>query len=277
MRKHLGVALVVFGLLLAYPTSAIAVQPSTEFSSCKSLWTRFPRGVVSSAYFASNAVAKGYLRPKVAPTTYFDNDIYFSKDYVVCGVKAPPPPATAPSGPANVYASPSTYSASITLFWSPSAKPSTGMVYDVYLDGAKVKEGITLTSATIDGLNPSQTYTVGVLARSAAGSSPITAASSPVTITNAEQLAYPGQVKVVYTGTGLVDVTLSAPTGTQQFSGVTNPSYTFWFAPKSFIYFSVRNQNDSGDVSCSVTANGRTVSTNTSSGAYVIATCKGTA
>ena len=59
------------------------------------------------------------------------------------------------------------------------------------------------------------------------------------------------------------------------FSDVTDPTYESWFARGEFVYFTAQNQNDSGDVTCTVTSNGRTVSRNTSSGAYVIATCSG--
>ena len=42
-----------------------------------------------------------------------------------------------------------------------------------------------------------------------------------------------------------------------------------------FVYISAQNSTDSGDVTCAITVDGELLVTNTSSGAYVIATCSG--
>lgn len=102
-------------------------------------------------------------------------------------------------------------------------------------------------------------------------------ATATATTNTQEQADHPGQVKVTYSGTGTVDVTMQSSGGTSQFDNVTNPSYEFWFKPGAFVYFSVQNQNEGGDVTCSITSDGRRVAGNTSSGAYVIATCSGKA
>lgn len=256
-------------VLLGMAAPAEAVQPGKKFPSCAALWKKYPRGIVSSNYFADSAVQKGYLRPQVRLMDYFDNK-RLAVDYVVCAV-APPEVVPSPPTISSAWASPQ--GLTITALWSKPANAGMRVVYDVYLNGTKVDEGLTVTSYTWRNLAPGTQYTVGVVARNPAGSSP--AATATATTIGQEQADHPGQVKVVYTGTGVVDVTLEAPTGTQQFDNVTNPSYTFWFPSNKFVYFSVQNQNESGDVSCSITSNGRTVSSNTSSGAYVIATCSG--
>lgn len=191
---------------------------------------------------------------------------------VVCPVD---PPEVVPSAPTITTAWASPQGLSITAVWNPPADAGRRAVYDVYLNGAMVDQGLTGTSYTWRNLAAGTTYTVGVTARNPAGTSPMATWSG--TTIGQEQADHPGRVKVVYSGSGLVDVTMQSTSGTQQFSAVANPSYEFWFTPGAFVYFSVQNQNDGGDVSCSITSNGRTVSANSSSGAYVIATCSGKA
>jgi hypothetical protein len=43
-----------------------------------------------------------------------------------------------------------------------------------------------------------------------------------------------------------------------------------------FVYLSARNNQEYGDVTCTIPVNGRVLQTVTSSGAYVIASCSGT-
>ncbi len=272
MRKFIAfISLLALAMVLA--TSAThAAQPVKKYKSCSALWKKYPAGVASLNYFADEAVSGGFLRPTIARSTYFDN-LRLVKDSVICAKRSP---NTAPTEPilGSVWASPQ--GLSISMFWTkPTQTGWPPIVYDVYLNGALFNQGITTTSYTFTSLAPETTYAVGVSARNTAGQSPVV--TKTVTTISQEQADNPGRVKVTYTATGLVDVTISAPGGTQQFSNVTNPSYIFWFRPSDFIYISAQNQNNSGDVSCNITSSGRNVASNSSSGAYVIATCKGQA
>jgi hypothetical protein len=279
MKRFMVAALCTF-LALGLAAPAQAAWPSKKYSSCKALWKKYPRGIVSSNFIADLVVKDGFLRPQVRLVDYLDNfdnkrltvDLMGFKiqDLMVCRVA---PPEVVPSTPAIASAWASTLELTIKAVWSTPANAGMRVVYDVYLNGTKVNEGLTVTSYEWSNLAPATAYTIGVVARNPAGSS--AQATATATTISQEQADHPGQVKVVYTGTGVVDVTLESPTGTQQFDDVTNPSYTFWFSSSKFVYFSVQNQSASGDVSCSISSNGRTVSSNTSSGAYVIATCSG--
>jgi len=78
-------------------------------------------------------------------------------------------------------------------------------------------------------------------------------------------------------------VTMEMPSGTSQVSvdlpltnqdgdvGVTNK-----FSRGSFVYISAQNKESYGSVTCRIKVDGAVISENTSSGAYAIATCKGT-
>ena len=48
-------------------------------------------------------------------------------------------------------------------------------------------------------------------------------------------------------------------------------------APGDFVSISIQNGTDSGTVSCTIEVNATVVATNSSSGAYAIASCNGTA
>ena len=86
--------------------------------------------------------------------------------------------------------------------------------------------------------------------------------------------------KVVYSISGSfpggVSVTMQAPTGTVQseFHGAGIVG-TYTFDPGSFVYLSAQNESDSGSITCTVKEDGQVISTNTSTGAYVIAQCDG--
>lgn len=267
----------MFSLVCLMGTPVAGVQSLTSFKTCKAVWKMYPTGLVASKFFAELASKQGWQRPRINRRDFFMNAQLWQDgggsqglEYVICPVTPRP---TVPETPRIGFASQSQSGIGIRLSWTSPSVPVIRYVYDVYLNGAKVAEGLTDTSFTFANLAPATQYTVGVMARNAAGTSQM--ASSQVTTITQEQANNPGKVKVVYSGTGVVDVTLQAPTGTQQFSGVTNPTYEFWFEPGEFVYFSVQNQNDNGSVTCLVTSNGRPVSANTSSGAYVIATCSG--
>lgn len=91
-------------------------------------------------------------------------------------------------------------------------------------------------------------------------------------------------------GTAAGSITLEAPTGTQQEevalplkSQAGDTGLTFPTQPGAFVYLSVQNHNDSGSVTCRITIKtvtgnlevSRVISEVTSSGGYVIASCKG--
>jgi hypothetical protein len=259
---------VALGLALV-PSHSLAQPPTKKYTTCKAVWKKYPNGLAASKYFADRAVSLGYKRPRINANDYFDSP-QLIRDYMICPVARPD---VVPSPPTLTATFASSTGLTITGIWRPPANAGMKAVYDVYLDGVKIDEGLTLTSYTWRNLAPATTYTIGVVTRNSAGSSPLATATTRTI--SAEQAANPGRVKVTYKGTGTVSVTMQSTSGTQQFANVTDPVFEFWFAPGSFVYLSVQNQNDAGSVSCSITSNGRTVSTNVSSGAYVIATCSG--
>ena len=74
------------------------------------------------------------------------------------------------------------------------------------------------------------------------------------------------------------DVTIEAsPSGTAQYSNVVSGwKYTWTQSGQRFLYVSAQNNNDNGTVTVSIIKNSKVIATNTSSGAYVIATVDGT-
>ncbi len=103
-----------------------------------------------------------------------------------------------------------------------------------------------------------------------------------------------GTVQVGYFVTGSAtsaDITYNTPTGTGQQSGVDVPlnlksqagaeppggsGIHYTMTSGSFVYLSAQNKGD-GDVTCRIDVDGVTVSENTSSGEFAIATCQGSA
>lgn len=78
---------------------------------------------------------------------------------------------------------------------------------------------------------------------------------------------------------GDYNVTLEAsPSGTEQYSNVGNDWWYKWEQTGNnprFLYISAQNQNDFGTVIVKIIRDGITIATNSSSGAYVIATSSG--
>jgi hypothetical protein len=178
-----------------------------------------------------------------------------------------------PSSPTIKEAWPSPADFLIAAKWNAPTDLTSGPVYDVYLDGKLSEQGLTKYEYWWRGLAPSTTYTIGIVTRNANGeSAPVT---TTVTTISQEQKDRYGLVNVVFSATGLVDVTMGRGSGVQQFSDVSDPTYSIWMAEGYFVYLSVQNQNNSGTVTCSITSNGKKVSSNSSTGAYVIATCSG--
>ena len=277
MRRQIAIAVaLIFGLTAPWGMAQAAV-PVKKYSTCKEVWKKYPTGIAVNKVDADRAVASGCLRPRVNVHDYWrvDKSIAY---LIVCLVAKPD---TVPSAP--LLGSPYVLGLTVSMTWTKPVDAGSKSVFDAYLNGVKVAEGLTtiteggtISSYRWDNLAAATTYTLGVTTRNPAGTSPM--ATATATTVSQEEADHPGLVKVIYTGTGTVDLTMESSTGgTQQFSDVTNPTYTFWFRPGEFVYFSVQNQNPSGDVSCSITSNGRTVANNTSSGAYVIAGCSGRA
>lgn len=82
------------------------------------------------------------------------------------------------------------------------------------------------------------------------------------------------------------DITIETPTGTTQQQGVDVPLTTKGggkgltirgFSPGAFVYLSAQNTGGYGSLTCRIKVDGDVVSENTATGAYAIATCKGTA
>ena len=103
--------------------------------------------------------------------------------------------------------------------------------------------------------------------------------------TSSSSVASPRTVTFEVTGTALyVNITLRAgKTKTQQSDVVVpmksklgNP-LTYSAYPGDFLYISAQNQGEYGSVTCTIKVDGVTLISNTSSGAYVIATCDGSA
>jgi hypothetical protein len=71
----------------------------------------------------------------------------------------------------------------------------------------------------------------------------------------------------------------AAPSGTEQYSNVGSGWKYTWTQVNDnprFLYVSAQNQNSSGTVIVKIIKDGTVIATNTSSGAYVIATVSGT-
>lgn len=83
---------------------------------------------------------------------------------------------------------------------------------------------------------------------------------------------------------GWADVTMATPTGTSQITpdvplvttgGDTGLTYTF--PDGAFVYISAQKTDEGGTITCRITVDGVVISENTSSAAYGIATCEGSA
>jgi predicted small lipoprotein YifL len=92
---------------------------------------------------------------------------------------------------------------------------------------------------------------------------------------------YLGKSDYSYTVTGSsgsYNVTIEgAPKGTAQYSNVGSGwKYTWTQSGTRFLYVSAQNNKNSGSVTVSILKNGKIIATQTSSGAYVIASVDGT-
>lgn len=258
---------------------SFALEPNKRFASCEAVKKAFPNGIALSVAAAAQAERNGFLRPQVRRAIFRENRS-LSQNGVVCPVVVPETP---PSQPPYFNVTALGAEAGLTAWWQASTSQGRSPVtYDIYVDGVlySADKGLITErngAADIKDLQPSTTYTVGIVAKNAAGSSPMLTFSQ--TTLSAEQVRNPGRVPVAYSITGSassVDVTLQNDTnGTSQFGDVVNPNYTYWMRPGSFVYISAQNQGESGDVTCTISSQGRVIAKSTSSGAYAIATCSG--
>jgi hypothetical protein len=259
-------------LISTGPVSAVPVQ---KFRNCAAISKDYPTGVARSVSAANAALRAGFERPAVRKNIYQANiRLDRKKSGTVCLVAIQPPTEVMDY---RVQPSPGTGEPSIWVRWKPPATGTGPFVYDIFLDGQLAKTEDRFDFAFFYNLAPSTTYTVEVLARNIAGPGP--RLSAQVTTLSAE--AARGLVEVVYSVTGSagsVSITQrNVGGGTEQYDSSLPLSRSFWIRPGSFLYISAQNNGDSGDVSCAITRSGRTVQTASSSGAYVIATCSGTA
>jgi ABC-type glycerol-3-phosphate transport system substrate-binding protein len=109
----------------------------------------------------------------------------------------------------------------------------------------------------------------------------------PGSTTTAPTSAAKATVTVAYIITGTakkVDLTLQTATGQSQQNNLPVPvknkagtDINFEATPGQFVYVSAQNQGSYGSVTCEITSGGVSVSQNTSTGGYSIATCSGKA
>lgn len=264
--------------------SGSAVQAKApKYATCKQLNKRFRAGVVASRYFADRAVEQGFRRPKINSSVYYANYPRLKGD--VIGVMCPVLPAMKPpTPPANVRGSTSESSSLVFVNWdNPAAGNEQGtLVFDIYRDGTLVAEGLEPSAWNqymFRDLTPGQTYTVAVLARNALGSSEPTAAS--ITVPSAETIANYGKSRIEYEvsgSAGSYSITAEAADGSTFQRDVGNGVVLdAWIKDGNFIYLSAQNNTGGGTVTCTIRKDGRVYKQTTSEGAYVIATCSGTA
>jgi len=276
ISAFLSTMLLVLGVQAA---PAGALESSKRFGNCEAVWKTYPRGIAASPAAARRAEGSGFLPPQVRKAIFKKNR-RLAQNGVVCAVLVPETP---PSEPPYFNVTALGAEPGLTAWWQASSSMGRSPVtYDIYLDGVLYSTDnglITERNGAVDikGLQPSTSYTVGIVAKNAAGSSPMLTMSQSTR--SGDQIRNPGRVPVVYSITGsasAVDVTLENDTsGTSQFGDVVNPSYTYWMRPGSFVYISAQNQGTTGEVTCTITSQGRVVAKSTSSGAYAIATCSG--
>lgn len=90
-----------------------------------------------------------------------------------------------------------------------------------------------------------------------------------------------GPVSVVYeveSSNPLADVTMQTPTGIQQIAAAVPMREEMTFQTGAFVYISAQKQGDGfGAITCRIIVDGAVISENTSTAAYGIAACEGSA
>ncbi|TGD59815.1 endonuclease [Flavobacterium humi] len=92
---------------------------------------------------------------------YIDHPEYVD---LVWGATSCPADTQAPTAPTNVTVT-NTTSSTITLSWTASTDNIGVTNYDIYVDGVKYASSGGTTSITLNGLNPSTTYSIYVIAK----------------------------------------------------------------------------------------------------------------
>lgn len=118
----------------------------------------------------------------------------------------------------------------------------------------------------------------------------IAGCSSSTSLPDADEFDYRPTLRTVLyevegTATG-ASLTIATPSGTRQVSDAAVPvtreasgerGLEMTVAPGEFLYISAQNNHDTGTITCRITVDGVVISENSSSGAYAIASCSGTA
>jgi len=115
---------------------------------------------------------------------FIDNPSYVNQ---IWGGQSPTTDTQAPSTVTNLTVSGKT-SNSVSLTWNAATDNVAVTSYDVYMNGS-LKTNVSLTSATITGLNPSTVYSFYIKAKDAAGNS--SANSSTVSATTSAETTNP--------------------------------------------------------------------------------------
>lgn len=118
---------------------------------------------------------------------------------------------------------------------------------------------------------------------------PAQSKASSSTQPDANSSSFGGTVDVLYEVEGTAkgtNLTLESGTGTLQLNGKAVPlankstgkrGITATMSRGAFVYISAQNTGDTGTITCRISVDGVVISSNTSSGGYAIASCKGTA
>jgi len=164
------------GLALSIPLMSSPAQAAPKpksYPNCAAMNKDFPKGVTYSRSRVADAVKKGFVPPLV-------NDAVFDKNRrlylpgasdsplgVVCPVVNP----VAPS-PAQALVSSLVTDTSMQLYWfRPHTVGPVPLVYDLYVNGSKVTEGLADTNYALSGLIPATAYVIQVIARNPIGQS----------------------------------------------------------------------------------------------------------
>lgn len=284
MRLRMGTLIIAFGLAISVSvglTPSAQSTPTKTYKTCAELNERFPTGLAPTQVKANRTEFKGYSRPKVNKALFsaalLGNRRLGNDGNSLCPVAAAPGPVkslflTSAAGSRNSEPS-------IVVL---CVKPTTGWpqyTYDIYLNGQIVLADQTSCLNSIQPVEYSTAYTVGIVAKNRGGVGPVT--EKTVTTPSRDDFVHYGQVKITYelTGSGSYNVTLANSTGgTVQRDPVGNGVvYEEWFNKGAFIYVSAQNNNDGGSVACTIYKNGVVFKRTTSDGSYVIASCSGSA
>lgn len=260
-----------------------SIDPLYVFGDCEALQAIYPGGVARDEPIAEEWENRGFIRPTVSDVVYglYSGTKKFWGDDadrdVLCEKSRPGIPPAPVVGLRLGSFSPSGGSmCQVLVEWKDDTQAFPEALYDVYVNGTLVSEGERLWFDSVV-VEPGKLFNIDVVAFNSAGR------SDPVRISGQAPVVQicQGLKRVVYTISGTassVDVTLENDSGgTEQHTDLVNPVFAFWMKPGAFVYIAAYNNGQSGTVTCTIMSNDRRVATSTSSGAYVGATCSGTA